>query len=62
MNELTIGGKDQFCVLSPKETQERQKRLATLQKIDKEIDQIMSINSQQHSQYQDSFQKILYIE
>lgn len=38
-------------VLSPKESEERQQRAATLRKIDGEIDQILSLNSKHNSQY-----------
>lgn len=50
------------CVLSPKETEERKARQLVLQKIDREIDGILSLNSQHHQQYEQFIEKIAFIE
>jgi hypothetical protein len=39
------------CVLSPKETEERRVRNKTLEKIDLEIDKILSMNQEHRGQY-----------
>ncbi len=48
--------------LSPKEIEHQRFRTFTLQKIDHEIEKILSLNSLQNQHYKDSIEKISFIE
>jgi hypothetical protein len=53
---------DTEFILSPTETEERKARSKTLEKIDQEIERIMSLNHVQSQQYKEFMEKITFIE